>query len=83
MKRLVIVAAVCTSAWAASPRPAAADVVADWNVCAQPLIGAGRAAIAFGFGSGPATVVDLAIVHLAMHDAIQARQEWQGRPSGQ
>lgn len=51
-------------------KPVAADVVADWNVCAPTIIGAGRATIQFG--AGPATQLDLATVHLAMHDAIQA-----------
>jgi hypothetical protein len=50
--------------------PAAADVIADWNICAPGIIGAGRSAIMFG--AGPATQLDLAVVHLAMHDAIQA-----------
>jgi hypothetical protein len=50
--------------------PAAADVVADWNVCAPPIIAAGRAAQQFG--AGPSTQLDFAAVHLAMHDAIQA-----------
>jgi len=50
--------------------PAAADVVADWNVCAPGIIGTGRAAVQFG--AGPSTQLDLAVVHLAMHDAIQA-----------
>ena len=50
--------------------PAAADVVADWNVCAPAIIAAGRATIQFG--AGPGTQLDLAVVHLAMHDAIQA-----------
>src|SRR5687767_2734811 len=50
--------------------PATADVVADWNVCAPAIIATGRATIQFG--AGPATQLDLAVVHLAMHDAIQA-----------
>ena len=50
--------------------PAAAEVVADWNVCAPPIIAAGRGTIQFG--AGPGTQLDLAVVHLAMHDAIQA-----------
>ena len=50
--------------------PAAADVVADWNVCAPGIIATGRATIQFG--AGPGTQLDLATVHLAMHDAIQA-----------
>ena len=61
--------------------PAAADVVADWNVCAPPIIATGRAAVQFG--AGPATQLDLAVVHLAMHDAIQAydqRYQQYGEP---
>ena len=51
-------------------RPAAADVVFDWNICAPSIIAAGRASTVFG--AGPTTQLDLATVHLAMHDAIQA-----------
>lgn len=51
-------------------RPVEADVVADWNICAPPIIAAGRATVMFG--AGPATQLDVATVHLAMHDAIQA-----------
>jgi len=50
--------------------PAAAEVVADWNVCAQPIIATGRATVQFG--AGPAGQLDLATVHLAMHDAVQS-----------
>ena len=50
--------------------PAAADVLDVWNVCAQSIITAGRATVQFG--AGPSTQLDLAVVHLAMHDAIQA-----------
>jgi hypothetical protein len=45
-------------------------VVTDWNICAPPIIAAGRATVMFG--AGPGTQLDLATVHLAMHDAIQA-----------
>ena len=41
-----------------------------WNVCAPSIIATGRASVMFG--AGPATQLDLATVHLAMHDAIQA-----------
>src|SRR5687768_11177228 len=59
---------VCTAvAWAT---PSAADVLAEWNMCAPGIIGTGRAPVQFGVG--PGTQVDLAVVHLAMHDAIQA-----------
>src|SRR5262245_30685780 len=50
--------------------PAGADVIADWNICSQPIIAAGRSTIQFL--AGPSTQLDLALVHLAMHDAVQA-----------
>ena len=50
--------------------PAAADVVSVWNICAPTIIASGRSTVQFG--AGPATQLDLAVVHLAMHDAIQA-----------
>jgi hypothetical protein len=47
--------------------PAAADVVTDWNITTLAVIAAG--------GRLPPTPsLDLAIVHLAMHDAIQSYQ---------
>ncbi len=49
------------------PRP---RCVAQWNICSQPIITAGRASVQFG--AGPSTGLDVAVVHLAMHDAIQA-----------
>jgi hypothetical protein len=59
--------------------PAAADVISDWNVFASANIGSGRPAVIpgtsppIGFGAvGPAGQIDLALVHLAMHDAVQA-----------
>jgi len=46
--------------------PACADVVSDWNaIAAQTAIPA---------RPGPSAVLDLAMVHAAMHDAIQAYQ---------
>ena len=59
---------VCTALAIASP--AAADVLSEWNVCSQTIIAAGRATVQFG--AGPSGQLDLAVVHLAMHDAIQA-----------
>jgi hypothetical protein len=64
----IAISALCAALALATP--AAADVIATWNVCAQPIIGAGRAAILYG--AGPSGAIDLALVHLAMHDAIQA-----------
>jgi hypothetical protein len=50
--------------------PAAADVVVDWN-----LITAQAVAAATVSRQGPAGLVDLAIVQLAVHDAMQAFQK--------
>ena len=58
---------VCTAlAWAS---PTAADVVTDWNQIALSTIGAAAPA---GRGPTPASIIDVAMVHLAMHDAAQA-----------
>jgi hypothetical protein len=47
--------------------PAGADVVTDWNAVARnPLYSVPR--------SGPSSILDLAMMHVAMHDAIQAIQ---------
>jgi len=49
----------------AVPATAAADVITDWNATAvQATLTANR--------PGPSSVVDLAIVHVAMYDAVQA-----------
>jgi hypothetical protein len=45
--------------------PARADVVVDWNLIASQTIGAGT-------HPGPSGLLDFAMVHVAMHDAIQA-----------
>ena len=70
MHRLVRTSSFIVSTALAIATPVAADVVADWNVCAPAIIATGRAAVQFG--AGPSTQLDLAVVHLAMHDAIQA-----------
>lgn len=62
------------------PRPAGAEVIETWNICAQPIIGTGRAAIMFG--AGPSTLLDLATMHLAMHDAVQAYEHRFGPYAG-
>jgi hypothetical protein len=50
-------------------RPAAADVVTDWNLIAtQAVTQAGAAR------PGPSGLIDIAMVQLAMHDAMQALQ---------
>ena len=50
--------------------PAVADVVVDWNfIAAQAVASAGTSR------QGPAGQIDMAIVQLAMHDAMQAYQK--------
>ncbi|HEU4523140.1 MAG TPA: vanadium-dependent haloperoxidase [Thermoanaerobaculia bacterium] len=46
--------------------PAAADVVTEWNAIALTAVAAGH--------PGPAGILDLAMVQIAVHDAIQAYQ---------
>ena len=59
---------VCGLLWWASP--AVADVVVDWNLIASQAVGAAGAS-----RQGPAGLIDIAIVQLAMHDAMQAYQK--------
>jgi hypothetical protein len=61
MKRTSVVACACFM-WAG---PASADVVVDWNQFAAQAISAVSR-------PGPTSVFDYAMVHLAMHDAVQA-----------
>jgi hypothetical protein len=49
--------------------PAAADVVTDWNGNALTVVGQGAATRPV-----PSAMLDLTMVHIAMHDAIQAFQ---------
>jgi hypothetical protein len=47
--------------------PASADVVTDWNAITLATVGAGSRPV-------PSGMLDIAMVHIAMHDAIQAFQ---------
>ena len=69
MHRLVKTAPFMVSAALTIATPAAADVVTDWNVTILATAGAAAPA---GRGPTPASVIDVATVHLAMHDAVQA-----------
>ena len=69
---------VCGLLWWASP--ATADVVVDWNLIATQAVSSAGAS-----RQGPAGLIDMAIVQLAMHDAMQAFQrrfESYGAPIG-
>jgi hypothetical protein len=58
---------VCASlTWAT---PATADPVVDWNAIASDAV---LTAIAAGERPGPTAVLDFAMVHAAIHDAVQA-----------
>jgi hypothetical protein len=61
MKRISIITSACLM-WAGLAR---ADVVVDWNVFAAQAIGAAAR-------PGPSSAFDFAMVHAAMHDAVQA-----------
>jgi hypothetical protein len=50
--------------------PAAADVVTDWNLIAQTVIGNGAST-----RPTPSSSLDFAMAHIAIHDAIQAFQQ--------
>src|SRR5688572_1857438 len=65
-RRLIGVLA-CFSLGAAVP--ARADVVTDWSAITISTIGAGAAV------PGPGRVIEFAMVHIAMHDAVQAIQQ--------
>jgi hypothetical protein len=60
----------CVIVFVVSVVPAGADVVTDWNLIAQQTIGAGAATRPTPSGS-----LDFAMVHIAIHDAIQAFQQ--------
>src|SRR5688572_2506217 len=49
--------------------PASADVITDWNATRFSTIGAAAP------GAGPSRVIEMAMVHIAMHDAVQAIQK--------
>jgi hypothetical protein len=60
----------CLIAIGLSAVPAAADVVTDWNLITQQVVGTGAATRPTPSGS-----LDFAMVHIAIHDAIQAFQQ--------
>src|SRR5262245_11950251 len=60
-------AMLCALLWTS---PAVADVVVDWNLIAtQAVVQAGAAR------PGPSGLIDIAMVQVAAHDAMQAMQE--------
>lgn len=65
--RQLIGVLLCVSLGAAAP--ADADVITDWNATLLSTIGAAPP------GAGPSRVIEMAMVHIAMHDAVQAIQQ--------
>ena len=53
-----------------STAPAGADVVTDWNAITQTVAGVGAAT-----RPTPSAILDFAMVHIAIHNAIQAFQQ--------
>src|SRR5262245_49456546 len=79
--RKVLTACLAAVTMVLAAGPARADVVADWNlITVQTISGLTPASHA---RPGPTILLDLATVHVAMHDAIQAyehRYESYARP---
>ena len=63
-----LVCAVMTALGLVVATPAAADVVTDWNALAVQFVNAA------GRPPGASSNIDLAMVHVAIHDAVQAYQ---------
>jgi hypothetical protein len=66
--RRLIGVVVCLSLGAVAPTRAA-DVITDWSLITINTIGAGAAV------AGPGRLIEYAMVHIAMHDAVQAIQQ--------
>lgn len=64
MKRSLSFSSLLLWGLLAAPLPALADAVTDWNDIAATSVAAGR--------PGPIGLVDLALVQIAVHDAVQA-----------
>jgi hypothetical protein len=63
-----LLCALMTAGSLAVATPAAADVVTDWNAMAVQFVNAS------GRPPGASSNIDLAMVHVAIHDAVQAYQ---------
>src|SRR5262245_37640093 len=65
--RKLATAAVCGLLIGSATASAASDVVSDWNIIAGQAVAASVPP-----RPGPSSILDFAVVHIAMHDAIQA-----------
>ena len=68
---IALLGALATSGWA----PAQADVVTDWNLITLVCVQGQTAPVAIPANrAGPSGNLDVALVHAAVHDAVQANQ---------
>lgn len=67
MKRNRLLATLLAALSLGAGGAASADAVVDWNEIAMPVVAANRA--------GPAASFDTALLHIAMHDAVQAIEQ--------
>ena len=68
---IALLAAVAASGWA----PAQASVVTDWNAITMVCVAGQVAPVAIpGNRPNPSGLLDIALVHAALHDAVQANQ---------
>ena len=68
---IALLSAVTASAWA----PAQASVVTDWNAITMVCVAGQVAPVAIpGNRPNPGGLLDIALVHAALHDAVQANQ---------
>src|SRR5262245_11621244 len=68
---IALLAALVASGWA----PAQADVVTEWNLITLVCVQGQTAPVAIAANrAGPSGNLDVALVHAAVHDAVQANQ---------
>jgi len=67
LKRQISPAMAILAILLAAPKSASADAVADWNAIAVQTISAATPA-----RPAPVSFIDMAIVHAAVYDAVQA-----------
>jgi hypothetical protein len=75
MSKLRCLTALVVCAFLTSVVPAHADVVTDWNAITTQIVAVGDPTTTPATPparGGPPSLLDIALVHLAMHDAVQA-----------
>ena len=69
---LLAMTAVAALSVLATAAPARADVVTDWNATAAGALASPGSAVPPGAGQGAIGAVNLAMVHVAVYDAVNA-----------